>query len=821
MKADLLRRSVSWRETQTQNNEGMSRVESDINSENNASIDREVSTTDQANAIGTPAYHDLIVRQFVAATLFWGILATLAGLLIAHLLVIPKMTGGDALLSFGRLRPIHTNTAILAFLANGLFAAIYYSTQRLCKTRLWSVGLGQLHFWSWQLIIIAALLTLPLGITQGRDFSEMALPINLGILGTWVLFFAFNFFMTLRHRSVSRLYVSLWFYIVTIVTFPLLLAANSWVMPVDWVQSYPWVSGVHDSIMQWCYGHTAVMYLLLMPFLGLLYYIVPLIAGRPIHNHRLAITHFWALVLLLVWAGPHRLHYTAIPEWISSMGMLVGMMLLMPMWGGLVNGWKTLRGGVATFKTSVVYRFLLVALLFYGFSTVESFLLSIRSVNRLAHYSDWTIAHLHSGLMGWNAMLAIGMTYWLLPRICRTPLWSHRIAGLHFWVMLLGTLLTVIPLYVAGFTQSWMWNAMDELGNLVHPDFMESITSVKNMWWIRIIGGMLYLVGFLLLGLNLIMTWFSKSDSTANQATEDAHLHESVFRSEAGKLTPASNSLDNAPVLDTARTLDRLSGLQWHRCWEGSSRRFSAMAILALLLASVFQVVPAFVIRGNVPAIASVKPYTALELAGREIYLKEGCYNCHSQTVRPLVAETKRYGDYSRAGEFVFDFPSQFGHRRIGPDLAREGGKQASLWHWQHLENPTALVSGSIMPAYEHLLDTAIDFDKIGQRIEIARKLGVAYDLQLDAYVQDARDQAERVAADIVSSGGSIQRGDVMTLESQAVALIAYLQRLGVDLNAPVEQQEDEVSDGDSAEETVSQSGQPSELRNFEVAIVE
>ena len=761
---------------------------SGTNSEMNASEGQDLGGADATDQIGPPIYHDTVVKQFLFATLVWAIFATLAGLLVAHLLVIPKMFGGQEWLSFGRVRPLHTNTAIYAFLANGLFAAIYYSTQRLCQVRIWSVAFGQIHFWLWQAIILSAVWVFPRGIAQGREFSQTAVSISFAMVAVWILFFASNFFMTLWHRRVARLYVSLWFYIVTIVTLPILLLANSIVLPINWIQSYPLVAGVHDSVLQWCYGHTAMMYLLLMPFLGILYYLVPLVSGRPLNNYRLAIVHFWALVIFMVWAGPHRLHYTPIPEWISSMGMLVGLILWMPMWGGLINGWKTLRGGNASFSTSIAYRFLWIALLFYGLSTVESFLLSIKSVSSLTHYSDWTIAHIHTGVMGWNGMLAFAMIYWLLPRLFRTKLWSERLSFLHFWIAVVGTLLTVVPLYVAGLTQSWMWNSMDELGNLVYPDFMESILASKSMWWIRIMGGLIYLAGSVLLGINVLMTWLASFGARSVESDDELSMHKAVFDSEVNLTKPTLETLENAPVLDSARTLSRLSRLAWHSQWETSSKIYASLAVIALLVMTIFQVVPVFLVRGNVPVIASVKPYTALELAGRDLYLNEGCVNCHSQTVRPLVAETKRYGDYSRPGEFVFDFPPQWGSRRIGPDLAREGGKQTSLWHWQHLENPTSLVDGSVMPSYSHLLDTSIDFEKIGRRVETARKLGVAYELELDQYVQDARNQAEKVAAEIVSSGGSIRRGEVMTLDSQAVALIAYLQRLGKDLNAPAEQ---------------------------------
>lgn len=767
--------------------QGKSRVASGMNSGADLGVGISDCETDSLAPIDSYDYDDSIVRKFAGAMLLWGIVATLIGLGVAHLLVIPKMFGGSESLSFARLRPLHSSVALYAFLGNGVFAAIYYSLQRLCAVRIWSSVLAQLHFWSWQAIIVTAIWTLPKGFSQGRSSAELIQPINLAIVLVWILFFGVNYWMTLRRRRVQRIYVSLWFYTATLVTVPVLLTITNIVLPVSWVKSYPLLAGVHDAVVQWCYGQMSNYYLLLMPFLGMMYFFIPLFTGKPIHSHRLAVTHFWALAILILWTGPHHLNYTAAPEWLASVGMLAGLLMWMPLWGGLINGWKTLRSGEARFSDSLVYRFFACSLIFYGITTFESAVLSMKSVSALTQYSDWTIAHLHNGMMGWNGMLAFGIIYWLVPRLFNVNLWSQRAAAMHFWIALVGVLLSVIPLYLSGFTQSMMWNSLDELGNLAYPDFIESIEASRMMWWIRILGGLLYLVGLILMTANFALTWLfrvKESCSTLKDSVEDILLPDS---SSSYQQSPTSGTLDNVPVLDTARSLEKWSHLEWHRDWEFKPSRFVILPILGLLIVGVVQLMPVIFSRASVPKIASVKPYTPLELLGRELYLEQGCYQCHTQMVRPLVAETKRYGDYSRAGEFVYDFPPFWGKRRIGPDLAREGGnKQTSLWHWRHLDNPVSLVEGTVMPSYSHLLDAEIDFEKVTNAIRAAKLVGVAYDEEMEVYVQDARDQAERVAADIVSTGGSIQRGDVLTLESQGVALIAYLQRLGTDLNAPV-----------------------------------
>ena len=355
------------------------------------------------------SYDDDIVRKFVTATIVWGFVATLVGLIVAILLVLPTITGGMPWFSFGRLRPLHTNAAIFAFAGNGIFAAIYYSTQRLCKTRMWSDSLSRLHFWGWQLIIVAAAITLPLGVTQSREYAELEWPIDIAVAIVWLVIFGGNFLMTLIHRRERHMYVALWFYIATIVTVALLHVFNNLVVPAGWFKGYSIYAGVQDAFMQWWYGHNAVAFFLTTPFLGLMYYFLPKAAERPVFSYKLSIIHFWSLVFIYIWAGPHHLHYTALPEWACTLGMLFSLMLWMPSWGGMINGLLTLRGAWHKVAADPVLKFYVVGITFYGMSTFEGPMLSIKSINALSHYTDWTIAHVHSGALGWNGFMIFGM----------------------------------------------------------------------------------------------------------------------------------------------------------------------------------------------------------------------------------------------------------------------------------------------------------------------------------------------------------------------------------------------------------------------------
>lgn len=740
-------------------------------------------------------YDDHVVRLFVTATIVWGLVATLVGLIVAVLLVVPWISGGLPWISFGRLRPLHTNAAIFAFAGNAIFAAVYYSTQRLCKTRMWSDGLSRLHFWGWQAIIVAAAVTLPLGITQSKEYAELEWPIDLAIAVIWLFVFGGNFLMTLIHRRERHMYVALWFYIATIVTVALLHVFNNLVIPASLFQGISIYAGVQDAFMQWWYGHNAVAFFLTTPFLGLMYYFLPKAAERPVFSYKLSIIHFWSLVFIYIWAGPHHLHYTALPEWACTLGMLFSLMLWMPSWGGMINGLLTLRGAWHKVASDPILKFFVVGITFYGMSTFEGPMLSIKSVNALSHYTDWTIAHVHSGALGWNGFMTFGMIYWLLPRLYQTKLWSPKLMSMHFWIGTIGILLYIIPIYAAGLMQGLMWRAIDqETGQLMYPEFIETTQSIVPLWWLRVVGGVLYVAGTVMLAVNALMTWLARP-ATYEEPSYSAPRLAPKYQDHS---VPPTSELAGTPVLNTAVKLDLWAKMTWHRSWERLPVKFTVLTTLAVVLASLFEIVPTFLIRSNVPTIATVEPYTPLELAGRHLYISEGCYNCHSQQIRPMIAETKRYGEYSKPGEFIYDRPFQWGSRRIGPDLAREGGKQSSFWHWTHLENPELVAEGSIMPEYAHLLTSELNFKAILPLVRTAHMLGAPYDNELTDAEAMAMAQAEKIAADIVSQGGP-----AATHPTKAVALIAYLQRLGTDyFRTPATEDSPDGEAGGAEEET-------------------
>jgi cytochrome c oxidase cbb3-type subunit I/II len=562
------------------------------------------------------------------------------------------------------------------------------------------------------------------------------------------------------------------------------------------VKSYSVYAGVQDAFMQWWYGHNAVGFMLTTPFLGLMYYFLPKAAGRPVYSYRLSIIHFWSLVFIYIWAGPHHLHYTALPEWASTLGMLFSVMLWMPSWGGMLNGLLTLRGAWAKVAAEPILKFFVVGVTFYGMSTFEGPLLSVKSVNALSHYTDWTIAHVHAGALGWVGFMTFGMIYWLIPRLFQTKLWSPKLANTHFWIATVGILLYIVPIYVAGLTQGLMWRAIDDSGNLAYADFVETVLVLIPMYWLRVLGGTLYLVGGVLLGINCLKTW------AARPAEFEEPVHEAapLTRDYVEPAKPKSRLTGH--VLPMGHSIDVWMQGWWHRRWERRPLRFTLWVAIAVIVASLFEIIPTFLIRSNVPTIASVKPYTPLELAGRDIYLSEGCYNCHSQMIRPILAETKRYGEYSKPGEFVYDHPFQWGSRRIGPDLAREGGKQSPLWHALHFKDPRQVTPGSIMPAYPRLLTRKLNFDAIAPRVATMRRLGVPYtDGDIQQAAEIAQQQAEEIAAKIERDGGETGLEDKMV-----IALIAYVDRLGLDLFAAPDASEPEpaVATGAEAETELS-----------------
>jgi len=735
-------------------------------------------------------YDDQIVRMFAWATIIWGIVAMLVGVIIAVQLAFPEAGFGVSFLSFGRLRPLHTNAAIFAFAGNGIFAAVYYSTQRLCKARMYSDLLSKLHFYGWQLIIFSAVLTLPFGITQGKEYAELEWPIDIMIAVVWLVFFGGNFMMTLIHRRERHIYVALWFYIATIVTVTMLHVFNNLWVPAGLVylfqygempsaelalKSYPIYAGVQDALMQWWYGHNAVAFFLTTPFLGMMYYFLPKAAERPVFSYKLSIIHFWSLVFIYIWAGPHHLHYTALPEWASTVGMVFSVMLWMPSWGGMINGLMTLRGAWHRVASDPILKFYIVGITFYGMATFEGPLLSIKSVNSLSHYTDWTIAHVHASVLGWNGFMTFGMLYWMMPRLFQTKLYSKKLCAAHFWIGTVGMVLYVLAIYAAGITQGLMWRAFDVNGRLSYPDFIETVTVLIPMYWIRVVGGLLYLTGAIIGLYNMFMTWRTRPE----KYEEVVHYAPALSKNYKGD-PPAKSRLGANTKLGNAG--DKFLQGNWHRSLERKPVKMTLWVLVAVAIGGIVEAVPMFLVSSNIPTIATVEPYTPLELAGRDIYIAEGCYSCHSQMIRPFLWETMRYGEYSKPGEFVYDHPFQWGSRRIGPDLAREGGLRTHLWHYRHFKNPADISENSIMPRYPWLLKNTVNFDEIRGRVDSMALMGVPYgELLLEGKtVEHAKGQALEIAMELEAQGGP-EFGE--TWDKKVIALIAYLQRMGTDIS--------------------------------------
>jgi cytochrome c oxidase cbb3-type subunit I/II len=695
------------------------------------------------------SYDNNIVRMFAMATVVWGVVGMLVGLIIAMKLYLPNFLGGINFLSYGRLRPLHTNAVIFAFVGNALFLGVYYSLQRLCKARMASDLLSKLHFWGWQLIIVSAAVTLPLGFTSSKEYAELEWPIDIAIAVVWVIF-GWNMIWTILRRKDKHMYVAVWFYLATFITVAILHIVNSMEIPVSFWKSYSMYAGVQDALVEWWYGHNAVAFFLTTPFLGIMYYFVPKAADRPIFSYRLSIVHFWALIFIYIWAGPHHLLYTALPDWAQSLGSVFSIMLIAPSWGGMINGLMTLRGAWDKVRTDPVLKFLVVGITAYGMATFEGPMMSFKNVNALTHYTNYVIGHVHLAALLWNGGLTFAMLYYIIPRIYRTKLYSVKMANWHFWVMTLGVIFYVIPMYWSGITEALMFKQFRPDGTLMYPNFLEVVMQIQPMYIIRSIGGALYIVGTLLAVWNLYKT--AKSGS--------------LLRNEEVQVVNHRIKLD----------LGKKEG--WHRALEAAPVRFSLYALVAVAIGGLIEFLPTALVQSNIPTIASVKPYTPLELEGRDIYIREGCNNCHSQMIRPFRSEVERYGDYSKPGEFVYDHPFLWGSKRTGPDLARIGGKYPSAWHYRHMMDPRSTSPNSIMPAYTWLYDDDLDLSHTEGKIITLRKIGVPYpyDFEFDA-VDSAKAQARTVAADLATTG---MKG--IDPNKEIIALIAYLQRLGTDI---------------------------------------
>ncbi|MCP4572170.1 MAG: cytochrome-c oxidase, cbb3-type subunit I [bacterium] len=764
----------------------------------------------------TVTYDDGIVRAFAGVTILWGVVAFLVGVIIAAQLSFWQANLGVEWLSFGRLRPLHTNAAIFAFVGNAMFAGIYYSTQRLLKVRMANDLLSWANFWGYQLIILAAAITLPLGLTQGKEYAELIWPVDLLVVVVWVIFAA-NFFWTVAIRNEKNLYVALWFYIATIVTIAVLYIVNNLQLPTSLTHSYTIFGGVQDALVQWWYGHNAVAFFLTTPILGHMYYFMVKAAERPVYSYRLSVVHFWSLIFLYIWAGPHHLLYTALPDWAQTLGMIFSVMLWAPSWGGMLNGLLTLRGAWDKLRTDPIIKFFVVAVTFYGMSTFEGPLLSIKSVSALGHYTDWIIGHVHGGTLGWNGFMAFGMLYWMWPRLYGTKLWSVKLAETHFWIATIGILMYVVSMWVSGVSQGLFWRALDAEGFLRYPDFIEGLNNSVAMYHTRLMGGTLYLLSSFLMVYNLIMT--ARQGKAVNVSVQVAPRQRDPEGAGVWALMTSAPMIFITAVIVLAIWFGVAGpmvspvalallivvcvagiisyGLQqkrwghWYGLVEKHGFVFTVLVLLAILVGGAVEIIPTLIITERVPTTITEemiaedpslaetakwiqKPYSPLELAGRDVFIVEGCYNCHSQMIRPFRHEVLRYGDYSRLEESIYDHPFQWGSKRTGLDLARVGGKYDNLWHYLHLMDPRSTSPSSNMPAYEHFKTKTLNPATTAARMAVQVKLGVPYtDEDLALAEERYLSQAQLVADDLRLKNAEV---DPM---SEMVAVIAYLQRLG------------------------------------------
>lgn len=696
-------------------------------------------------------YNNRIVKKFAYATMLWGIVGMLVGLIIAFQLVEPKLNL-TPWTTFGRIRPLHTNAVIFAFVGNAIFMGVYHSMQRLLKTRIFSDLLSNIHFWGWQLIIVSAALTLPLGITTSKEYAELEWPIDIAITLVWVVF-GINMFGTIIKRRERHIYVGIWFYIATWVTVAMLHIVNSFELPVSFLKSYSFYSGVQDALVQWWYGHNAVAFFLTTPFLGLMYYYMPKMANRPIYSYKLSILHFWSLIFIYIWAGPHHLLYSSLPDWAQTLGVVFSVMLIAPSWGGMLNGLLTLRGCWDRVRDDVLLKFMVVGLTSYGMATFEGPMLSLKTFNAITHFTDWIVAHVHVGALGWNGCLTFAILYFIVPKIFKTQLYSQKLANTHFWLATLGIIFYAVPMYFAGFTQGEMWKQFNADGGLTNT-FLQSTERILFLHGIRGFGGLLYFSGVVIMVVNLVKT-IARGSFEADEKAEAVSY----------KLLPDDGHK------------------HWHKWIEKRPIGMLVFSLIAVSIGGLVQIIPTSVVKSNIPTISSVKPYTPLELVGRDIYIREGCNACHSQLVRPFPSETKRYGEYSKAGEFVYDHPFLWGSKRTGPDLSRGGyitnkanTYKDPVWHWRHMNNPRDVNKASIMPAYEWLCkkDNSMDLSLLKQKIKAMRKLGVPYEKGYEEIaLEDLDKQAEGIVLKLKTEGIAANN------RSEIVALIAYLHKLG------------------------------------------
>lgn len=742
------------------------------------------------------SYDNNIVRAFLYATVVFGLVGFLLGLIAALMLFYPELPeflfGTDdatikslqsgnlqglintqGAFGFGRIRMLHTSAVIFAFVCNGFFAGAYYSTQRLLKTRMYSDTLSWIHFWGWQLMIVSVVITFLMGINTSKEYAEHEWPIDILITVIWVIF-GINMFGTIVKRRVRHLYVAIWFYIGTWVAIAMLHIFNNLEVPLSFTgwKSYSAYAGVKDALVQWWYGHNAVAFVLTTPILGLMYYFLPKAANRPVFSYKLSIIHFWSLIFVYIWAGPHHLQYTSIPAWAQALGTGFSIMLIAPSWGGMLNGLLTLRGAWDKVREDPVLKFFVVAITCYGMATFEGPLLATKTLNKIGHFTDWVIGHVHLGALGWNGFMTFGMIYFLLPILWRTKLWSVKLANWHFWLGTLGIIFYAVPLYIAGFTQGLMWKQFNPDGTLVYKNWLDTVTAIIPYYQMRFVGGFLYISGAVLMAINVVMT-----------------VRQGSFQKEVPAEAPPLANINKK----------RKEGEGYHLWLERTPLIMGILSFVAVAIGGLVEIVPTLAVKDNVPTITAVKPYSPLELEGRDLYIREGCNSCHSQVIRPFRDEVVRFngknGQYSKAGEFVYDRPFLWGSKRTGPDLHRQGGKNPSSWHYKHMLNPRVTSAGSIMPRYPWLISNDHDRSKMKAKLELMKNtFDVPYtQAQIDSVDSWADNQAKLIVNQIYTEAADVKQAyeerkaaegaNFVPLEKkEIVALIAYLQRLGTDI---------------------------------------
>ncbi|MFL9835212.1 cytochrome-c oxidase, cbb3-type subunit I [Chryseobacterium terrae] len=737
------------------------------------------------------SYDNSIVRAFLYATIVFGIIGFVFGLTAALLLFYPELPeflfgtddpgtvslhGAKSLqglintqgaFGFGRIRMLHTNTVIFAFVCNIVYVGVYYSTQRLLKTRMYSDTLSWIHFWTWQFMIVATFITFFMGINTSKEYAEHEWPIDILIAISWIIF-GVNMILTIRKRRVRHLYVAIWFYLGTWVAVAMLHIFNNLEVPLTFSgwKSYSAYAGAKDAIVQWWYGHNAVAFVLTTPVLGLMYYFLPKAADRPVFSYKLSIIHFWSLIFVYIWAGPHHLQYTALPAWAQAVGTGFSIMLIAPSWGGMLNGLLTLRGAWDKVRENPILKFFVVAVTCYGMATFEGPLLATKNINKIGHFTDWVIGHVHLGALGWNGFMAFGVIYYLVPIMWRTKMWSVKLANWHFWLGTLGIIFYAVPMYISGFTQGLMWKQFNPDGTLLWKNWLDTVTAIIPYFKMRFVGGLFYLSGGLLMVVNVYMT-----------------IKKGSFQKEVPAEAPALANISNK----------RKEGEGFHLWLERMPALLTVLSLLTISIGSMVEIIPTLSLKKSVPTISAVKPYSPLELEGRDLYIREGCNACHSQMVRPFRDEIVRFngknGQYSKAGEFVYDRPFLWGSKRTGPDLHREGGKNPSSWHYKHMYNPRQTSAGSIMPRYPWLISNNLDRSQMIDKIKFMKN---TYDVpytkaQIDTADKWADNQAAKIVKDIFVEAADLKeayakRPQGELEKKEIIALIAYLQRLGTDI---------------------------------------